>query len=308
MRRLVLAPLLVSLAVGAQIAYVGDSLTYGATPHGQSVDSPPAVMQRLLRWGSFANHNVVNLGHSGRTMTANRTQSYQSTMQFDRLTTSTWDIVIIMLGTNEGFYWDVSRQSSCLPAMALTLADDDLWRACSGTSFVRSYLEFLELVRTLGTGPAGPSIFMSIPPPQTLVGSAAEMVDTMFPRLIPLIASHSSVPVHGIIDNFVAFGGFNATNKTAMCRQVVSTAPPCSLMCDDKRCDGIHPTDAGYRVMGENAYNAIAPLLLSGWLPGNRQDDHDLHASPQGRSADKPNTRSRDASTLLPGGHDLGKS
>ena len=306
--RLVLAPVLVALAAGAQIAYVGDSLTFGATGHGQSVDSPPAVMQRLLQWGSFANHRVVNLGHCGLTMTANRTESYQASVEFDRLMASTWDIVIVLLGTNEGKYWDVSTHSSCLPAMATTLADDDLWSACSGTSFVRSYLEFLELLRTRGRGPAGPSIFVSIPPPQTLIGSTAEMVDTLLPRLIPLIASHSSVPVHGIIDHFMAFGGFNATDRSAMCKKVVSTAPPCSLMCNANWCDGIHPTDAGYRIMGETAYNAIAPMLLSGWLPGHHRDGRDLHATPQGRSASKPHARSRDPSTLLPAGHDLGKS
>ena len=55
----------------------------------------------------------------------------------------------------------------------------------------------------------------------------AELVDELLPRLIPLIVKNGGVWVEGVVDQNAAFGGFNASSSQA-CKQVDSTAPPCS--------------------------------------------------------------------------------
>jgi lysophospholipase L1-like esterase len=141
------------LAVGC----IGDSITAGANlPANTSLfvnknNSFPSQLQVLLGDG----YKVTNLGACGSDMirnVTNRTASkafspYWQRPQFRALTQAKWDILIITLGTNDA---NVNDEPPC-------------WEL--DCPFAQSYAEMIALARTLGTTPAGPEIYLAIPPP-----------------------------------------------------------------------------------------------------------------------------------------------
>lgn len=56
--------------------------------------------------------------------------------------------------------------------------------------FTRDYTSMIELVRTLGTTPAGPDIYVAVPPPlrkDGVYGMNSTVINHVFPDLIPYI-------------------------------------------------------------------------------------------------------------------------
>lgn len=80
-----------------RIACVGDSITYGACTTSPSNYSYPHRLQQLLG----PEYEVVNLGVSGACMQRNANFSYWTTSKFQTFISERWDVVIVMLGTND---------------------------------------------------------------------------------------------------------------------------------------------------------------------------------------------------------------
>jgi hypothetical protein len=135
-------------AAQLSVGCIGDSITAGSNlPANNSLfvnknNSYPAQLQALLGDG----YSVTNLGACGSDMirnVTNRTASpafspYWERAQFQALIKGKWDILVIMLGTNDA---NVNDEPPC-------------WEL--GCPFARSFKEMIELVQTLGTTPAGP--------------------------------------------------------------------------------------------------------------------------------------------------------
>lgn len=141
-------------AAALKIACVGDSITAGAHASNSSM-AYPQQLQRMLDASKYA---VTNLGECGSTMQKNADSPYWKRNSFTTLTKNTWDIVIIMLGTN-----DAKDKTDNGPSN---------WGCGVGTNvsvqtcqFAQDYLSFISLVKTLGPGGAAPQIYVMIPAP-----------------------------------------------------------------------------------------------------------------------------------------------
>jgi acyl-CoA thioesterase-1 len=81
------------------VSCIGDSITWGAYATDRNVTSYPARLQQNLGNG----YNVTNFGRSWTTMLKNGDYSYWGTPEFNAFFSQDHvDIVIIMLGTNDG--------------------------------------------------------------------------------------------------------------------------------------------------------------------------------------------------------------
>lgn len=93
-------------ASAVKIACVGDSITAGVHSSGGN-HTYPAQLQILLdqAYGKGA-YSVTNLGACGSTMLKGADSPYWNRGQYKALTGNTWDIVVIMLGTNDAKRWN----------------------------------------------------------------------------------------------------------------------------------------------------------------------------------------------------------
>eukprot|EP00966_Prymnesium_polylepis_P242130 5599508-Prymnesium_polylepis.1 len=99
--------------------------------------------------------------------------------QYQGLTSGKWDIVIIMLGTNDakdaGNGGPANWPHDCTGADALSCP------------FAKDYTSMIDLVKTLGTTAAGPDVYVMIPPPlmQERAYGAAPLAPHTQPLAIP---------------------------------------------------------------------------------------------------------------------------
>jgi lysophospholipase L1-like esterase len=97
---------------------------------------------------------------------------YWERPQFQALVKAKWDILIIMLGTNDA---NVNDEPPC-------------WEL--DCPFAQSYKEMIELVRTLGTTQDGPKIYIAVPPPLSSAfyyGMNQTVINTVLPTLLPQV-------------------------------------------------------------------------------------------------------------------------
>jgi len=233
-----------------QIATVGDSITAGVCSTGGNAPYP-AQLQILLdnKYGE-GKYKVTNLGACGSTMLINGDSPFWKRPQFNTLINSKWDIVTIMLGTNDAK--DPSSggpnnwQHDCGGANDTTLA---------GCTFAKNYASMIKLVRTLGKT-APPKVFAMIPPPlmqQAAYGMNQTVINSVYPKLVPMIGQTNKVD--GIVDFYSTMGGV-ADWKSKFPKSCTrdSTWPSCKYWCDAQSCDQCHPNDDGYA--------HLAPVLM----------------------------------------------
>ena len=234
-----------------RIACVGDSITAGVHSSG-GMHPYPEQLQMLLdaAHGKDA-YSVTNLGACGSTMLKHGDSPFWKRGQYKGLTSGTWDIVTIMLGTNDakdpGSHGPNNWQHDCGGVNGTKLAN---------CSFASDYRDMIELVHTLGRTALPPKIYVMIPPPlmaNNSYGMNRTVINSVYPKLMPLIAAANHVD--GIIDLYTSMGGemqwaTDPSWPTKGCAQEsVSTWPACGWYCDKQSCDQCHPNDAGYAHM-----------------------------------------------------------
>jgi lysophospholipase L1-like esterase len=235
-----------------KIACVGDSITAGV--HSSGGDHPyPNQLQLLLDAAHGAEaYTVTNLGACGSTMLQNGDSPFWKRPQYDALTRGTWDIVTIMLGTNDakdpGSRGPNNWQHDCSGATGISLTN---------CTFASDYHAFIEVVKGLGTTPGKPpAIYVMVPPPLMQLNSYGmnnTVINSVYPQLVPLIATANPTVV-GVVDMYTSMGGsFTwATDEDwpdECTLDGTSTWPACGWYCDQQSCDQCHPNDAGYTHM-----------------------------------------------------------
>merc|ERR1712107_137030 len=132
--------------------------------------------------------------------------------QYKTLTSNKWDIITIMLGTN-----DAKDPDSHGP--------DNWQHDCSspdgahteGCSFASDYHGMVELVRGLGTTEGvAPKVYAMIPPPlmqEFSIGANRTVINTVYPELVPQIAKDNKL--YGTIDVYTGMGGTPTCSMTS---------------------------------------------------------------------------------------------
>jgi lysophospholipase L1-like esterase len=226
------------------IACVGDSITAGAHSSGQNA-TYPSRLQDLLG----DKYVVTNLGASGSTMLKNGSSPYWKRPQYRTLVAAKWDIVIIMLGTNDAKTFNFPHNCS----------HPDEFDACT---FTEDYGSMISLVRTLGTTSQGPVVHLMVPPPLMLDDAGYHMnstvINDVYPLLIPFINKKFEVRSKPV-DIFDALGGADKADFPAGgCTLNTSSVAGCKYFCDPQSCDQCHPNDVGYVLIAKTVHAAVA--------------------------------------------------
>lgn len=256
------ALLLLQGALGSKrIVCIGDSLTFGYRGWfgGRSPRAYPTMLQEILG----DSYEVLNLGNSGKTMQKNghdsgmTDASYWNTSEFQTLTNITFDIAVIMLGSN-----DAKDESQGGPPN-WPHASCDSGATLESCPYLKDYAAMIDVVRQRGPPLQGaPEIFLGVPPPITKQGAYhvnRDVVNSILPRLVRMIAAAKGIDTDHVIDFHSAMGGLSWRGiPAAGCKgQNVSG---CAYMCDNEWCDDCHPADAGFMAMGAQ----VGAAVLSG--------------------------------------------
>ena len=231
-----------------KIACVGDSITAGV--HSSGGDHPyPQQLQLLLdkKYGA-GQYDVTNLGACGSTMLKRGNSPYWQRPQFKALTDGRWDIVTIMLGTNDakdpGDHGPNNWLHNCGGVSQTTL---------EGCTFAEDYRSMIETVKSLGRQPGvAPDIYIMIPPPLMELysyGMNQTVINSVYPKLVPLIQQNNTGLVMKTIDIYSGMGGetnWRTDSRWPQSCALNSTWSPCSWWCDQQSCDQCHPNDSGY--------------------------------------------------------------
>jgi lysophospholipase L1-like esterase len=199
-------------------------------------------------------YSVTNLGACGSTMLKGGDSPFWKRPQYTALVNGKWDIVTIMLGTNDakdsGSHGPNNWHHDCGGPTATKL---------EGCAFADSYKDMITLLRTLGTTPAGPNIYVMIPPPlmqHDAYGMNQTVINSVYPKLIPLIQKANNV--NGPIDIYASMGGTPDWEEQfpAKC-ELSSPFEPCGSWCDQQHCDQCHPNDNGYVVLAQSVLKGL---------------------------------------------------
>jgi len=249
-------------ATAIKVGCVGDSITAGVHSSG-GIHPYPAQLQLLLDAahgeGTYA---VTNMGACGSMLLKNSSSPFWQRPQFKTLTANRWDIVTIMLGTNDA-------HNTCDSPGARKGCTSNWKVDCGGPNntsledcqFFKDFTAMVDLVKTLGTTPAGPKIYVMIPPPlmETNGGfpTMQTTINTLFPKLIPMM-QQATPGVHGPVDVYAGMGGtLEWKSEFPSSCTLNSTWPDCPLWCDKQSCDQCHPDDVGYAKLGKIVYAGL---------------------------------------------------
>ena len=220
------------------IGCIGDSITAGVHSSGGN-HTYPGQLQILLDAKYPDKYVVTNLGACGSTMMKSADSPYWDRPQYTALTSAKWDILIIMLGTNDakdaGSHGPHNWPHNCTGSHALDCP------------YAEDYQSMISLAHTLGS----PEIFVAIPPPlmqQGAYGMNQSVINDVFPNLIPAIAKKAGLKTKPI-DIFDAMGGKKKSEFPPNGCTLDSTAADCGYFCDKQSCDQCHPDDVGYHAM-----------------------------------------------------------
>jgi len=233
------------------IGCVGDSITAGAHS-SSSAHAYPQQLGQILEAKYPGKYQVTNLGACGSTMLKSADSPYWKRSQFSALVKGTWDIIVIMLGTNDakdaGDRGPHNWPHNCSTAPGFA-AEDCL--------FTKDYASMIELVRTLGNGSV-PDVYVNVPPPLMhpgVYGMNATVINDVFPKLVPFIAKENKVPASNVIDVYSGMGGpanwVPSDFPAKGCTLKTPSAAKCPWFCDKQSCDQCHPNDVGYNQLAK---------------------------------------------------------
>jgi len=237
-------------ASSIKIGTIGDSITAGVHSSGGN-HTYPGQLQILLDQADPGKYDVTNLGACGSTMLKISNSPYWKRPQYSTLTKGKWDIIIIMLGTNDakdpGDHGPNNWLHNCGGPDATTL---------SNCSFASDFHDMITVVKTLGTTPAGPKIFTAVPPPlmaQFSIGANQTVINSVYPKLVPLINKAGDIGTTSI-DVFSGMGGvadWSTVFPKSCTLDTAKTYKPCAWWCDKQSCDQCHPNNDGYTQMAK---------------------------------------------------------
>merc|ERR1712190_147355 len=231
-----------------KIGCIGDSITAGVHSSGGNHTYPGQLQILLDQVHGKDKYSVTWLGACGSTMLKKGNSPYWKRSQFTALNNAKWDIIVIMLGTN-----DAKDPGDHGPNKWLHDCGGPNHTTLEGCSFAEDYKSMIDLVRTLGTTPAGPKIYAQIPPPlmaKYSIGANQTVINSVYPKLVPLIQKANKVL--GPIDVYTGMGGVTdwETKFPASCTlDTAKTFAPCAWWCDKQSFDQCHPNNDGYTQM-----------------------------------------------------------
>lgn len=225
------------------------------SPHTPQVHSsggihPYPQQLGLLLDAKYGNstYEVTNLGACGSTMLKISNSPYWERPQFQTLSAGKWDIVTIMLGTN-----DAKDPGDSGPNNWLHNCGGVDHTSLMNCSFASDYHDMIAHVMTLGTTPGvAPKIYTMVPPPlmqDKSIGANQTVINNVYSNLVPLIENANKPEVLSSIDIFHGMGGeANWATDPAWPKSCVLNSPwkPCAWWCDAQSCDQCHPNDNGY--------------------------------------------------------------
>jgi lysophospholipase L1-like esterase len=227
-----------------RIGMIGDSITAGVCSSGGNHPYPQQLQILLDQAYGEGVYSVTNMGACGSTMLKGGDSPFWKRRQYTTLTSNKWDIITIMLGTN-----DAKDPGSHGPDNWHHDCSDDKGAHTAGCQFASDYKDMIDLVRTLGTTDGvEPKVYGMIPPPlmqENSYGMNRTVINTVYPKLVQLISSDNKLT--GTIDLFTGMGGVEGwESQFPDSCQKDSPWKPCSWWCDDQHCDQCHPNDSGY--------------------------------------------------------------
>ena len=239
------------------IAGIGDSITAGVHSEGAGM-TYPGQLETMLNKKYPNKYKVTNLGACGSTMMKGADSPYWKRPQYAALTAAKWDIIIIMLGTNDakdaGNHGPHNWPHNCTGAGAHTCP------------FAADYKSMVDLVRTLGAAPGtAPAIYTAVPPPlmqHGAYGMNSTVINTVFPDLVRTINADNKLP-GAAIDVFAALGGvptWPTTFPTNGCTLNNTNVAKCGYYCEASQkwtCDQCHPDNLGYTEMASTMMAGI---------------------------------------------------
>merc|ERR1712137_82962 len=218
-----------------RIGMIGDSITAGVCSSGGKHPYPQQLQILLDQAHGEGVYSVTNLGACGSTMLKSGDSPYWDRPQFKTLNSSKWDIITIMLGTNDAkdpdSYGPNNWQHDCSGANGVHT---------DNCSFAEDYKSMIDLVSTLGTTEGvSPKIYAMIPPPlmgHDAIGANQTVINTVYPDLIPLIAKKNNLD--GVVDVFQGMGGSLDWRDLFPDKcELNSTWIPCKYWCDAQSCN-----------------------------------------------------------------------
>ena len=228
-----------------QIGTVGDSITAGVHSSGGNHTYPGQLQIYLDEKYGKGKYAVTNLGACGSTMLKKGNSPYWQRPQYTTLIQNTWDIVIIMLGTNDSK--DVGDHGP------------NNWHEEDNNvhgEFAQNYRSLIDIIRKLGKRGNEPVIFAAIPPPlmeKSVYGMNQTVINSVFPYLVKDIV-RTNPGVKGPIDVYSGLGGAPDWKKKfpSSCTTMNHNAwASCEWYCDAQSCDQCHPNDEGYHHMAK---------------------------------------------------------
>ena len=186
--------------------------------------------------------------------------------QFQALLGGEWDILTIMLGTNDAkdhtghaFSHEPDNtsdwQHDCGGVEHTTI---------EGCTFATDFLAMVEVIRS--HWPKA-KIYGMVPPPlmkDRAYGMNNTVINSILPKLVPLIAAKGKLD--GVIDIYSAMGG-SSDWATAIPKEGCTLNSShsgaggyadCAWWCDAQSCDQCHPNDNGYAHLASALYKGLA--------------------------------------------------
>lgn len=195
------------LPSSVRVACVGDSITAGVGATSAQ-HTYPSVLQGLLG-DRFV---VTNLGSSGATMQNEGYRPFVQTAMYRGLLESTWDVVVLMLGTNDGRDPEQGCDAESymnMPCAALAAAR--AWfPETSPAAYVSDAISIINEVRAHHerAGAKVPTILLMTPPPVVFDGVSGvqrSIVNRIQPALLNSVAASQNLGP--VIDLHPSFGG-----------------------------------------------------------------------------------------------------
>ena len=200
------------------------------------------MLDKHFGWGKYVVHN---LGACGSTMLKLGDSPYWERPQFKALVSGEWDVVTIMLGTNDAKDHSVHSKEPHNDSDWQHDCGDVDHTTVHGCTFANDFAAMVKVARAHGRNGQPPKVIGMIPPPlmkSWAYGMNQTVINSILPQLVPLIAKETGLD--GVIDIFSGMGGVvdwktkfphkgcNVNNSHG-----VGGWAPCGWWCDVQSCD-----------------------------------------------------------------------